>query len=116
MLGAKDAEAAEKRIKRIKKIQEELKAELVFVQQRITRYVNLKRIKGLILKEGDKAYLIRRNIKIIRPNSKLNYKKLGLFKILRQISLVNYELALPYGIRIHLIFYISLLELVAKEI
>jgi hypothetical protein len=42
----------------------------------------------------------------------LDYKKLGLFKIDNKIELVNYKLKLLNIIRIYLIFYISLLELV----
>jgi len=41
----------------------------------------------------------------------LDIVKLGLFKILRKKGLVNYELELPKRMRIHLVFYISLLEL-----
>jgi hypothetical protein len=56
--------------------------------------------------------LIQRNIQIIRPNTKLDHKKLELFKIKRIAGLVNYELVLPGTINIYLVFYISLLELV----
>ena len=34
-----------------------------------------------MLKEGDKVYLVKKNINIKRPSNKLNYKKLRLFKI-----------------------------------
>ena len=44
-----------------------------------------------------------------RPNNKLNFTKLGSFKITK-ISPVNYKLALPDSMRIHLVFHISLLE------
>jgi hypothetical protein len=56
--------------------------------------------------------LIRRNIQIKQPNTKLDHKKLGLFKIKRIIGLVNYELVLSKTMNIYLVFYISLLELV----
>jgi hypothetical protein len=56
--------------------------------------------------------LIRQNIQIKQPSIKLDYKKLGLFKIKRVIGLVNYKLVLPKTMNIYLIFYISLLELV----
>jgi hypothetical protein len=64
------------------------------------------------LKERNKIYLIQRNIQTKRLNTKLDYKKLGLFKIKRIIGLVDYKLALPKTMNIHLVFYISLLELV----
>ena len=46
---------------------------------------------------------------------KLDVVKLGLFKILRQKELVNYELELLKKIRILLTFYVSLLELVTLD-
>ena len=83
----------------------------MFYRTRITEYANRKRLKGLTLKGGDKVYLLRRNIKSDKPIKKLDIVKLGLFKILRKKGLVNYELELPKRMRIHLVFYISLLEL-----
>ena len=64
------------------------------------------------LKKGDKVYLIRRNIKTKRLSDKLNHKKIRPYKIKKIKSLINYELALPNDINIHLVFYIFLLELV----
>jgi hypothetical protein len=63
-----------------------------------------------MLKEGDKVYLIQRNIQIKQPSTKLDHKKLGLFKIKKIIGPVNYKLVLPKTINIHPVFHISLLE------
>jgi hypothetical protein len=49
----------------------------------MTKYVNRKRIKGLTLKEGDKVYLLRYNIKLNKLTKKLDVVKLRPFKILR---------------------------------
>jgi hypothetical protein len=57
-------------------------------------------------------YLIQRNIQTKQLSTKLDHKKLGLFKIKRVIGLVNYELVLPKTMNIHLVFHISLLELI----
>jgi hypothetical protein len=65
-----------------------------------------------MLKEKDKVYLIQRNIQTKQLNTKLDHKKLGLFKIKRIIRLINYELVLPKTINIYPVFYISLLELI----
>jgi hypothetical protein len=46
---------------------------------------------------------------------KLNYIKLGLFKISRKIIKVNYKLDLLKKIEIYLIQYIIILKLVYKE-
>jgi hypothetical protein len=61
------------------------------------------------------AYLLYKNFTITRPSLKLDYKKLGLFKIEEVILDTNYKLSLPLSIRIYLIFYILLLEKALKN-
>jgi hypothetical protein len=65
-----------------------------------------------MLKRRDKIYLIQQNIQTKQLSTKLDYKKLGLFKIKRVIGLVNYKLVLLKIINIYLVFYIFFLELV----
>ena len=48
----------------------------------------------------------------MRPLDKLDYKKIKLFEILEEVRLVNFRLKLPEIIRINLVFYALLLELV----
>ena len=48
--------------------------------------------------------------------NKFNYKKIKPFRILEKISIVNYKLELLEIIRINLVFYISLLELVLLNV
>jgi hypothetical protein len=40
----------------------------------------------------------------------LDFKKLGPYKIIARKSPVNYKLRLPKGLRLYLVFYVSLLE------
>jgi hypothetical protein len=83
-----------------------------FFTKKIVLYYNTNYNIEPILKKGDKIYLIRQNIQTKQPNTKLDHKKLGLFKIKRIIGLVNYELVLPKNMNIHPVFHISLLELI----
>jgi hypothetical protein len=76
----------------------------------MTLYVNKSRLGKPHLQKKDLIYLLRRNIKIIRPNDKLNLKKIGSFKVKRNIRNINFEFKLPPTIRIYPIFYLSLLE------
>jgi hypothetical protein len=96
----------------LKVFHEELTADLVFFTKKIISYYNIYYNIKPILKERDKVYLIQRNIQTKQPSTKLDHKKLGLFKIKKVIGLVNYELVLPKTINIHPVFHISLLELV----
>ena len=56
------------------------------------------------------VYLLRKNIKTRWPSDKLDYTKLGLFKIQKKLDLVTFKLELLTHIRIYLVFHIALLE------
>ena len=56
------------------------------------------------------VYLVIKNIIIKQLSKKLDYKYIGLYKIIKKILKNNYELNLLLKIKIYLIFYISLLE------
>jgi len=55
-------------------------------------YINKYRKKYPQLKEGDKVYLLIKNIKSKRLSKKLDYIKVGLFSIKKAKGLVNYKL------------------------
>jgi hypothetical protein len=96
----------------LKVLHEELAVDLVFFTKKVVSYYNAYRSIEPTLKERNKIYLIQRNIQIKQPSTKLNHKKLRLFKIKRIIGLVNYKLVLPRTINIHPVFHISFLELI----
>jgi hypothetical protein len=73
-------------------------------------YYNKLKLGRSRFREGNLIYLLRRNIKTIKLNNKLDYKKFDSFKIKRNIKNINYKLHLLLIIRIYLIFYISLLK------
>ena len=56
------------------------------------------------------VYLLRKNIRTKRPSDKLNHTKLGPFKIQEKLEPVTFRLKLPWHMRIHPVFHISLLE------
>ena len=111
MTPLRETEEAERAIlesARMKQLHEQLVTELQFIQERMKRYDT--RIEGPTLERGDKVYLIRKNIRTKRPSDKLDFKKIGPFKINKKISAVNYKLELPETIKIHPVFHVSLLE------
>ena len=55
-------------------------------------------------------WLLRRHIKTTRPCDKLDYRRLGPFRILEKINDVTFRLDLPLQLRIHPIFHSSFLE------
>jgi hypothetical protein len=73
-------------------------------------YYNKSKLERSRFREGDLVYLLRRNIKTIRPSDKLDHKKFGPFKIKRNIKDISYEFYLLLTIRIYPVFHIFLLE------
>ena len=65
---------------------------------------------GPQLKEGDRVYLLTKNLKTRKRSRKLDHVKVGPFLIAQQRSEVSYRLQLPQDARIHPVFHISLLE------
>src|SRR6266568_944696 len=80
------------------------------------KYYNKKRSKGPDLKEGDKVWLLHKNFKSRQPSKKLDYVKLGLFKIVAKISEIIYRLDLPAKMKIYPVQHIIILELAKGNI
>jgi hypothetical protein len=73
-------------------------------------YANKSRLERPHFKGRDLVYLLRRNIKITRPSDKLDLKKIGPFKVKRNIRDISFEFKLFLFMRIYPIFHILLLE------
>jgi len=67
------------------------------------KYYNFKKFKGLDLKEGDKVWLLYKNFKSKQLSKKLDYVKIGLFKIVEKILGVMYRLDLLVKMKIYLL-------------
>jgi hypothetical protein len=107
-----DNRAASMQVSDLKVLYKELVVDLVFFTKRIISYYNKYYSMEPIFKNRDKVYLIRQNIQTKQPSTKLDHKKLGLFKIKKITGPVNYKLVLPKTMNIYPVFHISLLELV----
>jgi len=88
-----------------------LQAEMTEAQTRHKEYYDAQRKPDPNIQPGDKVWLLPRNFRTTRPCKKLDYKKIGPFKILAKIGTSAYKLDLPASMRIHNTFHISLLEL-----
>jgi hypothetical protein len=112
----KVAEQVKVTVKKLKDLHQKLTRDIEWMSLRSSIYYNSKRFGKPRLREGNQIYLLRRNIKTTRPSDKLDYKKLGPFKIVRNIKNVSFELQFPPTMKIHLVFHISLLKLAEPNI
>jgi len=88
-----------------------LQAEMTEAQLRHKEYYDAGRKPDTNLQSGDMVWLLPSNIRTTRPCKKLDYKKMGPFKILAKIGGSTYKLNLPPSMRIYNTFHISLLQL-----
>ncbi len=68
-----------------------LKEQIAHAQTLSSHYANSHRLSH-IFKVGDQVWLYTHNLSTTRPSSKLDYKCLGPFTILKQINLVTFQL------------------------
>jgi hypothetical protein len=104
------SEQAKVKYDKLVNLHQELTRDIEWISLRSAMYYNNNRLEGPRLREGDLVYVLRRNIKTTRPSDKLDHKKIGPFKIKRNIRDISYELHLPSTMRIHPVFHVSLLE------
>lgn len=83
---------------------------IILSQERHALFHNRNVLPGPKFNIGDQVWLSTKNIKSPRPTKKLDYKKLGPFKIIAKIGSRSYKLELPHTMRIHPVFHVNLLE------
>jgi len=76
--------------KRIESATEEAKSTIRKAQEDMTRYYNQRRSPAPIFQPGDQVYLDVSDTKTICPSLKLSHRKLGPFKIERQVGPLAY--------------------------
>jgi hypothetical protein len=104
------------KIERLREIHNILTNKLRFITNKMAKFINLRRSERLDLRERGTVYLLRINIKTKRKSDKLNFKKLELFKIKKELRPVIFKLKLLKEIKIHLVFYTALLKPALKKI
>lgn len=106
-----ESPAAENFAMRMKELHGVMKTNLEEAQARYKKSADGKRKEQPKFQVGEKVWLLRRNIKTSRPCDKLDYRRIGPFRIQKQINAVAYRLELPATMKIHPVFHTSLLEL-----
>jgi len=97
-------------LEQMSQLHDVLQAEMSEAQIRQQEYYDQHRKPDPNLKSGDIVWLLTRNIRTTRPCKKLDYKKIGPFRILAKIGSNAYKLDLPDTMKIHNTIHISLLE------
>jgi hypothetical protein len=105
--------SAEGRAQVLKELHHDLSLELSLAGERYKKSVDRHQSATPKFSIGDMLWLLCRRISTTRPCAKLDYKKLGSFRIVERINLVAFWLQLPRCFRhfqIHDVFHVSLLE------
>ena len=102
--------AAEARAQELHNLHKELIALLKQAQEQQKEQADRLRTPAPSFEVGDQVWLLRKNIKTTRPCNKLDYRKLGPFKIIARVNPVAFRLDLPAHYHIHPVFHVSLLE------
>jgi len=84
-----------------------LRKNLQEAQARQTKYAGSKLV---VFEVVDKVWLSTRHFQTTRPSKKLDYKRTGLYTVSKVINKNVYKLDLPYTIRKHNVFQVSLLD------
>lgn len=100
---------AEKWTSKIQETLKQLTAELKTAQKFQKKFADRHRLP-MEFKVGDSVWLVSKNITTTRPSKKLDFKKIGPFKVIKRVGNNAYRLDLPSTMAIHDVFHVALLE------
>jgi hypothetical protein len=96
-------------------VHEHLRVEMRRSQAVQEEGANRGRVPAPNIQVGSEVWLDARNVRTTRLTRKLDWKRLGPFRVRKQVSPYTYELGLPASIRIHRVQPVSLLDPVAEN-
>jgi len=99
----------------MEQIHEHLRVEMRWSQAVHEEGANRGRIPGPNIQVGSKVWLDARQVPTTRPTRTLDWKRLGPFRVQKQVSPYAYELDLPASTRIHRVQPVSLLDPVVED-
>lgn len=99
----------------LNEISNHLQLEIKRAQHRQQEDSNRRKLPAPDIKKGDSVWLNAKNITTRRPARKLDYKRLGPFKVIEVVSPNAVRLELPESMRIHNVFHVSLLDLTSDD-
>ena len=103
-------EALKEWAKELGKLKSYLYSEIKYSQAVQAEQADQHRLPAPMFQIGNEVWVLRRHIQTTRPSFKLDFKRLGRFKILEKISSHAYKLYLPTYMKCHPVFDVSLLE------
>ena len=111
-----NTEKALVKVEELKNLYIDIQRSIKSSNKKLREHINKKRKNIPQLKEGDKVYLLIKNMRTVRLSKKLDHVKVGLFLIKRVKGPVNYKLELLPDAKVYPVFHVSLLELVDPNI
>lgn len=101
---------AESHVVRLREIHETAKINMLWAQDKFKEYADRRRLPAPAYQNGDLVWLNKKNITTTRPCTKLDWKKLGPFRVIEAIGTHAYKLELPPSMKCHPVFHVSLLD------
>ena len=102
--------AADSYVNQLQQAQVVLQRELLKARKAMEVSANRRRRSAPTLLPGAKVWLLGRNLRTIRPSSKLDVRRLDPFTVIGPVGTSSFRLDLPRAMHIHPVFHVSLLE------